>query len=170
LASIQHISRRRPKIRNGTTKSLNYGAGDQLCEHLVQLSCLAVSPSVEDLSFLESEFEEAHWKLYTAVTYRETLAELSKHQVPVILSECRLPDGNWKDLLSRLAVIPDRPRLIVFSPHADDRLWTEVLNLGGFDVLATPFRKEELMFAIGSAWLAWQSEQAHRPLWKHAHG
>jgi DNA-binding NtrC family response regulator len=153
-----------------TTKSLSYGAGDQLCEHLVQLSCLAVSPSVEDLSFLKREFEEAHWKLYTAVTYRETLAELSKHQVPVILSECRLPDGNWKDLLSRFAVIPDRPRLIVFSRHADDRLWAEVLNLGGFDVLGTPFRKQELMFAIGSAWLAWQSEQAHRPLWKHAHG
>ena len=57
-----------------------------------------------------------------------------------------------------------RPRLIVFSRQVDDRLWAEVLNLGGFDVLATPFRKEELMFAIGSAWLDWQSEQTHRPL------
>ena len=147
-----------------TTKGLNYAAGDQPFEHLVQLSSLAVSPSVEDLSFLERKFEEAHWKLYTAGTYRETLAELSKHQVPVILSECQLPDRNWKDLLSRLAAIPDPPRLIVFSRHADDRLWAEVLNLGGFDVLATPFRKEELMFAIGSAWLDWQSEQTHRPL------
>ena len=90
------------------------------------------------------------------------LAELSKHHVPVILSECQLPDGNWKDVLSRLAPVPDRPRLIVFSRHADDRLWAEVLNLGGFDVLAAPFRKEELVFAIGSDWLDWQNEQAHR--------
>jgi hypothetical protein len=45
----------------------------------------------------------------------------------------------------------DRPRLIVFSRNADDRLWAEVLNLGGFVLLATPFREEELVFAIGSA-------------------
>jgi DNA-binding response OmpR family regulator len=151
-----------------TTKSLTYGADDRAFEYPFRLSSLVVSPSGEDLSFLESRFEEAHWKLYTAGTYRDTLAELSKHQVPVILSECQLPDGNWKDVLSRLAPMPDRPRLIVFSRHADDRLWAEVLNLGGFDVLATPFRKEELVFAIGSAWLHWHSEQAHRQSGKHA--
>src|SRR5215467_6735764 len=60
-----------------TTQNPKYGADDRPFEHLVQLSGLAVSPSVEDLSFLERKFEEAHWKLYTAGTYRETLAELS---------------------------------------------------------------------------------------------
>jgi DNA-binding NtrC family response regulator len=152
-----------------TTRSLVYGAGDQAFERSVRLSSLAISPSVEDLSFLESRFREAHWKLYMVRTYREALTELSQRRLPVVLCECQLPDGNWKDVLSRLAPMLERPRLIVFSRHADDRLWAQVLNLGGFDLLATPFREDELVFTIGSAWLNWEGEQERRRSRKYAH-
>jgi hypothetical protein len=64
----------------------------------------------------------------------------------------------------------ERPRLIVFSRNADDRLWTEVLNWGAFDLLKTPFREHELVFAIGSAWLNWEGEQEGRQTRKYAHG
>jgi DNA-binding NtrC family response regulator len=104
-----------------------------------------------------------------AGTRRDALAKLSEKRLPVVLSECQLPDGNWKDVLSRLAPILERPRLIVFSRHADDRLWEEVVNLGGFDLLATPFREEELVFTIGWAWLDWECEQKRRRLRKYAH-
>jgi len=89
--------------------------------------------------------------------------------MPVVLCECPLPDGNWKDVLGQLAPMPDRPRLIVFSRQADESLWAEVLNLGGFDLLATPFREAELVFTIGSAWLDWTSEQERQPLRKRSH-
>jgi DNA-binding NtrC family response regulator len=144
------------------TASLVYRADDLAFERPVRLSSLAISPCVEDLTFLESRFREAHWKLYMAGTYREALAELSKKRLPVVLCECQLPDGNWKDVLSRLAPMLERPRLIVFCRHADYRLWTEVLSLGGFDLLATPFREDELVFTIGSAWLDWEGEQELR--------
>ena len=71
----------------------------------------------------------------------------------MVLSELQLPDGNWKDVLGQLAPMIERPRLIVFSRNADNRLWEEVLNLGAFDLLITPFREHELVFAIGSAGL-----------------
>jgi DNA-binding NtrC family response regulator len=151
-----------------TTKSLVY-TGDRSFGRPVRLSGLAISPSVEDLLFLKSRFKEAHWKLYMAGTQRDALAELSDKRLPVILSECQLPDGNWKDVLSRLKPMLERPRLIVFSRHADDRLWEEVVNLGGFDLLATPFREEELVFTIGLAWLDWEGEQERRRLRKYAH-
>jgi DNA-binding NtrC family response regulator len=144
-------------------------ASDRSFEGAGRLSSLAISASVEDLLFLESKFKEAHWKLSMAGTYREALAELSEKPLPVVLSDRQLPDGSWKDVLSRLARMRDRPRLIVFCRDANDRLWTEVLNLGGFDLLATPFREEELVFAIGSAWLDWEGEQERRRLRKSAH-
>jgi DNA-binding response OmpR family regulator len=144
-------------------------ADSQVFEHSVQLSSLAIGPSEEDLSFLTYRFKEAEWTLYTAHTYREALAELNWNRVPVVLCECPLPDGNWKDVLSQLAPMPDRPRLIVFSRHADEGLWAEVLNLGGFDLLATPFRDAELVFTIGSAWLDWKKEQDRHPLRKRSH-
>lgn len=104
-----------------------------------------------------------------ASTYKEALAELSRRRLPVVLCECQLPDGNSKDVLASLAPMLERPRLIVFSRHADDRLWTETLNLGGFDLLATPFREDELVFTIGSAWLDWEGEQERRRSRKDTH-
>jgi len=133
-------------------------------EPSVQLSSLAIGSSLEDLSFLEYRFKEAKWTLYTEHTYREALRELSLNRMPVIFCEYPLPDGNWKDVLGHLALMPDRPRLIVFSRQADESLWAEVLNLGGFDVLATPFREAELLLTIGSAWLDWMKEQERQPL------
>lgn len=41
--------------------------------------------------------------------------------------------------------------LLVASRHATDTLWAEVLNLGGFDVLALPFDRDELERAVLSA-------------------
>ena len=151
-----------------TTKSAVYGTRDQAIDLPVPLSTLAISPSIEDLAFLEDRFKEAHWKLYIAHTYREALAELSRTRVPVVLSECQLPDGNWKDVLGQLSPMIERPRLIVFSRNADDRLWEEVLNLGAVDLLITPFREHELVFAIGSAWLDWEGEQERRQSRKYA--
>jgi len=117
---------------------------------------LAVSPFEADLSFLQRMFDDADWKLFTAHTYTEGMVQLSRELIPVVLCECQLPDGNWKDVLSRLAPTLEPPRLIVVSHHADERLWLEVLNLGGFDLLATPFREVEAGYAIGTAWLDWK--------------
>ena len=117
---------------------------------------LAVSPFEADLSFLQRMFDDADWKLFTAHTYKEGMTQLSRELIPVVLCEYQLPDGNWKDVLSELAPILEPPRLIVVSHHADERLWLEVLNLGGFDLLATPFREVEAGYAIGTAWLDWK--------------
>jgi DNA-binding response OmpR family regulator len=144
-------------------------ADSQVFEYSVQLSSLAISPSAEDVSFLKYRYKTAKWTLYIAQTYREGLDELRWNRVPVVLCDCKLPDGNWKDVLGQLALMPDRPRLIVFSRHADETLWGEVLNLGGFDLLATPFRDEDLILTIGSAWLDWKGEQERHPLRKHSH-
>ena len=153
-----------------TIKTVVHGARDRAIEFPVPLSTLVISPSIEDVAFLENRFKEALWNLYIARTYREALAELGRIRVPVVLSECQLPDGNWKDVLSRLAPMLERPRLIVFSRKADDRVWAEVLNLGAFDLLVTPFREQELVFAIGSAWLDWKGEQERRQSRKYPHG
>jgi hypothetical protein len=117
---------------------------------------LAISPFQEDLSFLQAMFADANWKLLTAHTYQEGVAQLSRVLIPVVLCECRLADGDWKDVLSRLAPMLEPPRVIVVSHHADERLWSEVLSLGGFDLLATPFREVEVGYAIGTAWLDWE--------------
>src|SRR5437899_1447595 len=143
------------------TKNRPSTPGDQALARGARVSSLAISSSVEDLSFLERRFKDAQWKLYTARTCREALAELIPNRVSIVLCECQLPDGDWKDVLRQLARLQERPRprLIVVSRNANEALWAEVLNMGAFDLLATPFREEELVFTIGSAWLDWTGEQ-----------
>ena len=143
------------------TKSRLDVAGDQ-AHGPDTLSGLAISPFAEDLSFLEQKFQDANWKLHVARTYREALMQLSRERVTIVICECQLPDGNWKDVLNRIMAMVDRPRLIVVSRHADERLWAEVLNMGAFDLLSIPFREEELAFTIGSAWVDWMGEQERR--------
>jgi len=43
------------------------------------------------------------------------------------------------------------PQLVVASRTADDRLWAEVLNIGGYDVLAQPFDSDEVSRVIAAA-------------------
>src|SRR5713226_6737155 len=110
---------------------------------------LAVSPYEADLSFLQRMFDDADWKLFTAHTYKEGMAELSRELIPVVLCECQLPDGNWKDVLSRLAPMLEPPRLIAVSHHADERLWLEVLNLVVSICLQHPSMKSRRGMQLG---------------------
>jgi DNA-binding response OmpR family regulator len=85
---------------------------------------------------------------------------LRDQNVPVLLCERDHADGNWEDLLKATARLPAPPKLIVFSRLADDSLWAMVLNLGGFDVLITPFEPEEVLRVTFSAWSRWEYDFA----------
>ncbi len=78
--------------------------------------------------------------------------------IPVLIADSNLPDGTWRDLLRETDTIPSRPRVIIASRLADERMWTEVLDQGGFNVLEKPFVAEELFRVVSLAWLNWREE------------
>jgi DNA-binding response OmpR family regulator len=127
------------------------------------VTVLAVSDVEDDHGWLAETFHHSRWKMLSARTCREAFEVLQSSRVPVVVCECALPDGSWKSLLNRFAQSPEEPLLVVTSRHADDRLWAEVLNLGGYDVLSKPFDRAEVVRVIGAAWLHWrQRGMAHR--------
>ena len=100
-------------------------------------------------------------------TCQKALGLIHHHTFPVVLSSDTLPDGDWKTLLQALEGTPEHPELIVFSRQAEESLWYEVLQLGGFDVLAAPFDEAELVRVITLAHTFWQRKhrgagRAHR--------
>lgn len=123
------------------------------------VTVLTVCDSAEDLEWLRSVFDHSKWKMLSAGSCREAFEILQNHRVSVVVSDCILPDGTWKSLLSRFAQSPEEPLLIVTSRQADDRLWAEVLNLGGYDVLSKPFERSEVVRVIGAAWLQWRQRR-----------
>jgi DNA-binding response OmpR family regulator len=58
----------------------------------------------------------------------------------------------------------DPPLLIVTSRLADDRLWTEALNLGAYDVIAKPFDRKEVDRVLNLAWARWSRSNSARSL------
>jgi len=119
---------------------------------------LAVSARAEVHDSLRSIFRGSRWDLQGAWTVSDGLKTIRRNPnaIPVVICEQTLPDGDWKLLLTELDRMAVRPSLIVCSRLADERLWVEVLNLGGFDLLlGAPFEADEVVRVTQSAWFAW---------------
>lgn len=124
---------------------------------MAQVTVLALLTSASDRQALRRIIGHSNWNLVVAEQLVEALAVIGEGSVGVVISDTVLPDGHsWKDLLQELEVMPAAPPLIVCSRQADDRLWGEVLNLGAYDLLVTPFVAKEVFRIIGLAWLSWK--------------
>jgi len=124
---------------------------------------LFVSPNDEDHRALIHILRPAGWSMDSAFSCVEAIQSLQIEPAPVVIVERDLPDGNWKTLHNQLMQMPFQPKLVVTSRLADERLWVEVLNLGGFDVLAQPFYTREVLRSVNAACSRWDDE------WRKAH-
>src|SRR5215471_11556348 len=117
---------------------------------------LAAGLCQEDQCTLREVLKPWDWALAATSTIAEAMRFLKRNSAAVILCERELPDGNWRDLLKAAAARERPPKVIVTSRLADEHLWAEVLNLGGYDVLAEPLDGCEVLHALKSAWRNWQ--------------
>ena len=83
----------------------------------------------------------------------------------MLICEAGLGDGTWRDLLEDTARLAHVPLMIVTSRLADDVLWAEVLNLGGYNVLAQPFDSREVFRVVGNAWLHGKNREKYSTLY-----
>jgi DNA-binding response OmpR family regulator len=98
-------------------------------------------------------FSRIGCRIVSADTCTRARRLLHRSDISVVICAANLPDGNWRNVLHSAAQSPREPAFIVTSPCADEYLWAEVLNLGGFDVIAQPFDPEELYYVLTSACL-----------------
>ena len=122
--------------------------GTQAGEVLARL--LVTSDDQHERS-LRAVFRGTHQVVRRVSDCSEALQLLVDLKPGTVLVEADLQTGNWKRLLNRALDFPDSPPVIVFFSFADDWLWAEVLNLGGYDVLAARFDADEVLSIISSA-------------------
>lgn len=126
------------------------------------VTILAVCDSDEDRASLNEILTHSKWRILFARSCQEAAEILNQVRIPVVVSSCALPDGCWRNVLDCVEQCPGQPLLVVASRQADDRLWAEVLNLGGYDVLSKPFDRAEVVRVLGSAWLHWRQRATPR--------
>jgi DNA-binding response OmpR family regulator len=125
------------------------------------INALAILPSQEDRLRLSEIFRHSRWHLDLSECLKDARVQFNKARIGVVLTDCHLPDGGWKDVMHELGARHiTAPPVIVAFRWADERLWAEVLNLCGHDVLATPFHADEVLRSISSAWRHWRDNCA----------
>jgi DNA-binding NtrC family response regulator len=111
-----------------------------LCINNEKRQHLALQAIVQDLS----------WQMRSAMTCLQALQMLGSQPTGAIFCDAVLTDGTWRDILQETGAGVGAPPLIVTSRLADACLWSEVLNLGGYDVLATPFTAPEVAHVLAN--------------------
>jgi DNA-binding response OmpR family regulator len=76
---------------------------------------------------------------------------LDSNPVQVVIAESDVPNWNWRRVLTDLRDRAKPPQLVVTSRQADESLWSEVLNIGGYDVMAQPLDSHEVERVVASA-------------------
>lgn len=104
-------------------------------------------------------FDEFPWPTHRVRSCQEALPLIGQSFTRVVVCERDLSDGDWKDVLEIAAARKDPPAVIVTFRLADEHLWAEVLNLGGYDVLAKPLDRAEVHRTINLAWQHWASSR-----------
>jgi CheY-like chemotaxis protein len=112
---------------------------------------LLAGSNEEDYTVLSDILNASIWSMRWARTCREAGALVREESPCAVLCERDLPDGTWKDVLDAIEQAGHASCLIVVSHLADESLWAEVLNLGGFDVLAKPFDRQEVLWSLRGA-------------------
>lgn len=118
------------------------------------LTVLVIS-SLEDFLLLDRMLGSPTFKLLGVRTCRDACDILLQSFVPVVISDRNLPDGCWKHVLGAAESSEHPAHLVVASQLVDGRLWAEVLNLGGYDLLAKPFDTTEVNRVVESAVRNW---------------
>ena len=132
------------------------------------ITVLSLSMAENDHAVLERTFRDSSLTLYPncrltlqrSRTLASALAALRAHRIPIVLCDGDGQPETWRKILQAGKDLPAPPCVIVTSRLADDRLWTELLNDGAFDLLAKPFDKSDVIRIVHSAWVHWRNRYA----------
>ncbi len=104
-----------------------------------------------DLIALLGILSDTDWTLYWSTSRADASETLRRRPVNAVLCDRDISDGGWRDVLAATSSLPSPPPVIVAARFANERLWAEVLNLNGYDVLTKPFDADEVIRAVSLA-------------------
>ena len=107
-----------------------------------------VTASVEDACALWEQAESRGWMVVNVPDLKGARAVIEKIRPALVVCDTEIEGpGSWRDLLARQNG-PAGFELMVASPHSDEKLWTEVLLLGGSKVVEKPLVLSQLESAM----------------------
>ncbi len=94
---------------------------------------------------------QGRWRVMFTRTAGSAVEIAWSNHIPVVLYDREIPTPEWRRALCRLLAAPEPPVVILLSSQVDGQLWRTVLDYGGFDVVQTPIRADNLRAVVNSA-------------------
>ena len=113
-----------------------------------KISVLMITSRPEDASELKALLEDTPWELQTLPQIEDAAAALRAAAVPLLLFDGETAGPPWREKMKALATSRRNACVILLSNVSDQYLWEEVVQHGGFDLLARPFRKEQVLSTL----------------------
>lgn len=118
----------------------------------MKMSMAMVVMSPERRRSLERSLELLNVRVLLAGSCQEARILLKEHPpVSVVITDVSLIDGNWCDVFRYLVDNGIHASVVVSSRLADERLWSEVLWRGAYDVLVEPYEADEVRRIVEGA-------------------
>jgi DNA-binding NtrC family response regulator len=131
---------------------------------LEKISVLIISPDSDDEIVIRDILPSSNpIDLSRCASVEAAMPAICATHPAIVICERDLPDGNWKAILGACEALSKSPIMLVISRHADENLWAEVLNLGGYDVLLKPFDRSEVMRTLSACWREWSLPTPRQP-------
>jgi CheY-like chemotaxis protein len=124
----------------------------------IPIVALVVSP--EDRKILTSISDHGSLEMHFAESRVEAWDAVNRLNSPVIVYDRDWPNAEWRTTVQTFASSPKRSCVILASRVADDYLRQELIRCGGYDLLAKPFRADDVARAFKLALSYWRSARA----------
>ncbi len=129
---------------------------------------------IEDEPVVRNLLNEILLRRKCTVTLSQTLAEaqalLGRESFDLIMLDLRLPDGDGSKFLEQLAVLPERPMVVMVTGFGSIESAVACMRAGAFDYVMKPFTPSQIDVILKKAQTYRQMMQVNRLLNEPAEG
>jgi len=122
---------------------------------------VAITQKPDDSAALRQIAEDNRWRISIVESSDAAIASLNEQPTPLVICDRDLSAEDWRDVLAKIAALPQAVCVLLASRVVDDYLWRQVIRHHGYDVVSKPFQPEDLRRAVTFAW-SWRG-------WAHRH-
>ena len=132
------------------------------------IQVVLASARANDREGLDGLLTGTPWELIAAASLEEAVHALHQVTAPIVLCDRELDERPWQQTLRILTRARRRTCVIVLSNGGGPKLCSEVARLGGFDLLARPFERDQvyatLMCAYAQYRVGWPVLSRRQPV------
>ena len=112
---------------------------------------LLVDDESDLIEMLQWQLEQQGFSVVSATSGQEAVEILAGEQIPIVISDIRMPGMDGIELVRRAKEIVEDVQCIFITGHGGRKIAVEATKLGGFSYLQKPLSIQELVVAIEKA-------------------